>query len=60
MTTENKTAKSIETIRYSEDGSITMVWSNGEAVRCPTQEDMDTLPVGDDMTAEEVDSLEAE
>ena len=47
-----------EQIRYSEDGSVCMVWSGGEPVRCPTQEDMDTLPVGPDMTAEDINQLE--
>ena len=46
-------------IRFSEDGSISMVWVDGEAVRVPTQEDMDTLPVGEDMTDEEVEALES-
>ena len=49
----------IEEIRYSEDGTISMVWAAGEPVRCPTQDDMDSLPVGKDMTADEVDSLES-
>jgi hypothetical protein len=47
-----------EEIRYSEDGTICMVWADGEPVRCPTQGDMDTLPVGEDMTADEVDRLD--
>lgn len=47
-----------EEIRFSEDGAISMVWSDGEPVRCPTQEDMDDLPVGDDMTDEEIESLD--
>ena len=47
-----------EEIRYSPDASICMVWDAGSPVRCPTQEDMDTLPVGDDMTTDEIDSLE--
>jgi len=45
-------------IRFSEDGSISMVWVDGEAVRIPTQRDIDTLSVGDDMSEEEVESLE--
>ena len=47
-----------EQIRYSEDGSVSMVWVNGEPVRCPDQDDMDRLPVGPDMTAEEVEGLD--
>lgn len=54
MTTATK-----EEIRYSSDATICMVWSDGEPVRCPTQEDMDTLPVGEDMTDDEVESLES-
>lgn len=46
-----------EEIRYSEDGSVSMVWAEGEPIRCPTQEDIDTLPVGEDMTDEEVENL---
>lgn len=45
-------------IRFSEDGSISMVWADGQAVRVPTQQDLDLLPVGDDMTDEEVAGLE--
>jgi len=47
-----------EQIRYSEDGNVSMVWADGEPVRCPTQEDLDTLPVGQDMTADEVELLD--
>ncbi len=50
--------KTREEIRYSEDGTVCMVWSDGESVRCPTQADMDRLPVGDDMTDEEVEQLD--
>ena len=48
----------MDSIRYSVDGSVCMVWCDGEAVRCPTQEDMDNLPVGRDMDEEEIDDLE--
>lgn len=56
----NKNTRGIEMseIRFSEDGSISMVWTDGAADRVPTQHDIDTLPVGADMTAEEVESLE--
>ena len=47
-----------EAIRYSQDGSVCMVWSDGEPVRCPTQHDLDTLPVGSDMTSYEVEQLD--
>jgi len=45
-------------IRYSADASVSMVWEDGKVVRCPSQHDMDTLLVGDDMTSQEVDSLD--
>ena len=45
-------------IRFSADGSVSMVWADGEAVRVPTQMDLDILPVGDDMTDEEVAGLD--
>lgn len=48
-----------EEIRYSADGSICMVWADGEPTRCPTQHDMDTLAVGHDMTADEIEQLDA-
>lgn len=47
-----------EEIRYSADGSICMVWADGKPVRCPTQHDMDTLPVGEDMTEDEIETLD--
>ena len=50
--------KTTEEIRYSTDGSICMVYDNDGPVRCPTQEDMDTLQVGDDLTAEEIENLD--
>jgi len=47
-----------EEIRYSVDGSVCMVWVDGEPDRCPTQDDMDRLPVGTDMTDDEVAALD--
>lgn len=47
-----------EEIRFSEDGRISLVWSKGEAIRCPTQHDMDTLPVGEDLTDEEIEQID--
>ena len=47
-----------EQIRYSADGSVCMVWRDGEPIRCPTQRDMDTLSVGQDMTDEDINQLE--
>ena len=48
-----------ETIRYSEDASVCMVWCGGEPIRCPDQDDMDRLPVGPDMNEDELDQLDA-
>jgi hypothetical protein len=45
-------------IRFSADGAVSMVWSAGEAVRVPTRDDEDILPVGDDMTEDEVAGLD--
>lgn len=49
-----------QVIRFSGDGAISIVWDTekDEAIRCPTQHDMDTLPVGPDLTAEEIDQIE--
>lgn len=48
-----------EVIRYSEDGQINIVQdlATGE-FRCADQHDMDTLPVGQDLTQAEIDGLE--
>jgi len=45
-------------IRYNADASVCMVWRDGEPLRCPTQRDMDTLPVGADMSDDEVAQLD--
>lgn len=45
-------------IRFSADGHISIVWDNCEPVRCPTQHDMDTLPVGLDLTDDEIEQIE--
>jgi hypothetical protein len=47
--------KTNEQIRYDTDANVSMVWCDGEPVRCPTQEDLDTLPVGPDMDQDEVE-----
>lgn len=53
-------AKFSEEIRFSEDGGVNIVWDleNDEPARMPTQEDMDTLPVGRDLTDEEIELLD--
>lgn len=50
MTTTKK-----ETIRHGSFGPI--VWSE-DGTRMATQEDMDTLPVGPDLTPEEEEEIE--
>jgi len=49
-----------QVIRYSADASVSIVWDAvaDEAVRCPTQLDMDHLPVGEDLTEDEIDTLD--
>ena len=49
-----------EVIRFSPDATISIVWDivADEALRCPSQQDMDHLPVGDDLTADEIESLD--
>ena len=49
--------KDVYDIRYSADAAICIVCLNGDPVRCPNQEDMDTLPVGPDLTDEQIESL---
>lgn len=44
-------------IRFSADLSVCMVWCGDEPLRAPTHDDMRTLPVGPDMSAEQVASL---
>ena len=48
-------------IRFSKDASISIVWDTAanKAVRCPTQSDMDRLPVGKDLTAKEIKTLDS-
>ncbi len=46
-------------IRYSADGSINMVQDVDGEFRYATQHDMDTLPVGDDLTEEEIEGLDS-
>ena len=46
------------TIRYSEDATICMTDDDGH-FSAPTQEEMDTLPVGEDLTEDEIEGLES-
>ncbi len=46
------------TLRYSEDASIVMV-QDADGFRAPTQAEMNALPVGDDLTDEEVEGLDS-
>ena len=43
-----------EVIRYSDCGSICIVWADDAPVRVPTQHDLDTLPVGDDLKDDDI------
>jgi len=52
-------ASAEEQIRFNRDGTVCMVYRDGEPVRCPTGDDMDRLPVGDDMDEDEVDNLDS-
>jgi hypothetical protein len=50
-----------QVIRFSRDASISIVWDTvlNKAVRCPTQSDMDKLPVGKDLSAKEIKTLDS-
>lgn len=48
-----------ETIRYSADASICIVETEDGDFRVATQRDMDTLPVGKDLTDEEIERLDS-
>ena len=45
-------------IRYSKDGAVCIVQENGN-FRVATQSDMDTLPIGADLSLEEIDMLDS-
>lgn len=45
-------------LRYSEDASICIVQDEDGEFRAASQEDMDTLPVGKDLTDEEIALLD--
>lgn len=47
----------METIRYGE-GGIYLVDDGDGNLRLPTQEEMDSLPVGEDLTDEEIEGLD--
>ena len=49
-----------EVIRFSDDGSVSIVWATADdaPVRVPTQHDLDTLPVGDDLTDDDIARLD--
>ena len=48
-----------EQIRYSADASICIVQTSDGDFRVADQRDMDTLPVGPDLTEEEIDRLDS-
>jgi len=45
-----------DVIRYSDCGSICIVWATDDdaPLRVPTQHDLDTLPVGDDLADDDI------
>lgn len=45
-------------IRMSPDGSITMVQDEDGTFHIPSQDEMDTLEVGEDLTEEEIALLD--
>lgn len=47
-----------EVIRFADDGLFCVVWADGQVVRFPTRYDHNTLPVGDDLTAAELQIVE--
>jgi len=47
-------------IQYSHDASICLVATERGEFRVATQDDMDTLPVGPDLSDEEIELLEEE
>jgi hypothetical protein len=49
--------KTTEIIRHGSFGPIVWDTDTGET-RCADQHDMDTLPVGEDLTAEEEETIE--
>ena len=46
------------TLRYSADATVVIVQEADGSFRVATQEDMDTLPVGEDLTDEELELLD--
>lgn len=47
----------MKTLRFNEDGSICIVDDNGKFT-VALQKDFDTLPVGPDLTPDEIESLD--
>ena len=45
-------------IRYSADGSVCIVQEEDGSFRVATQDDMDTLEVGPDLTDEDIELLD--
>ena len=58
VTGRRKKMKTKMTIRYSEDATICMTDDDGY-FSAPTQEEMDILPVGEDLTEDEIEGLES-
>ena len=45
-------------IRYCADGIVCAVYADGVPVRVPTQDDMDTLPIGPVVSAEDIAEMD--
>ena len=54
---ERSDATGSETVRYGKSGPIVWDHAAGEG-RAATQDDLDTLPQGDDLTEEEEEELD--
>jgi len=52
------TKKSNEVLRRSEDGAICMVYRDGEPLRCPTEQDYETLPEGEFLSDDDIEALD--
>lgn len=52
------TKKSNEVLRRSEDGAICMVYCDGEPLRCPTEQDYETLPEGEFLSDDDIEALD--
>jgi hypothetical protein len=57
-TKKSNDKKSHEVLRRSEDGAICMVYCNGQPLRCPTEQDYETLPEGEFLSDDDIEALD--